>query len=221
MPRVDFSDNAAICDRRHGTFLSESEAHQLWLAARLEPDARILDIGAGTGRVAVPLAGCGGQVIALEPAPGMVKELRAKIGQARVRTVTGAGDDLAFRSESFQAVVVARLLYLTPRWQQVLAEAHRVLAATEELELHEWGNGHSDEPWVRVREEARRLFEEAGVATPFHPRRSIRGGSPHASGPPRIRSRHRRDNGARTGHHLGRVPAPHCRRRGVLPLGSA
>lgn len=35
--------------------------------------------------------------------------------------------------------------------------------------LHEWGNGESDEEWVQIREEARRLFESSGVQSPFHP----------------------------------------------------
>ena len=34
--------------------------------------------------------------------------------------------------------------------------------------LHEWGNGQVDEEWVRIREEARSLFEQAGVLSPFH-----------------------------------------------------
>ena len=35
--------------------------------------------------------------------------------------------------------------------------------------LHEWGNGQVEEEWVQIREEARRLFERAGVSEPFHP----------------------------------------------------
>ncbi|HTQ35625.1 MAG TPA: hypothetical protein VMH77_01205, partial [Steroidobacteraceae bacterium] len=35
--------------------------------------------------------------------------------------------------------------------------------------LHEWGNGTADEPWVRVREKARALFEMEGLISPFHP----------------------------------------------------
>ena len=65
-------------------------------------------------------------------------------------------------------VVIARLLYLTPDWQTILREAHRVLAAGGCL-LHEWGNGQLNEEWVQIREKARALFEEAGVSSPFHP----------------------------------------------------
>ncbi len=55
-----------------------------------------------------------------------------------------------------------------PDWPAILAETHRVLAVGGSL-LHEWGNGQIDEEWVQIREEARRLFEQAGVPMPFHP----------------------------------------------------
>jgi hypothetical protein len=35
--------------------------------------------------------------------------------------------------------------------------------------LHEWGNGQLEEEWVQIREEARRLSEQAGIHQPFHP----------------------------------------------------
>ena len=98
----------------------------------------------------------------------MVKGLRAKDPSATVSVIVGEGARLPFPVASFEAVVIARLLYLTPDWQQILAECCRVLLPGGRL-LHEWGNGEGDEAWVRVREEARRLFESAGVARPFHP----------------------------------------------------
>jgi hypothetical protein len=64
--------------------------------------------------------------------------------------------------------VIARLLYLTPDWRAVLRDAHRVLAIGGCL-LHEWGNGQVDEEWMQIREEGRRLFEQAGLRAPFHP----------------------------------------------------
>jgi len=57
---------------------------------------------------------------------------------------------------------------LTADWCEVVNETCRVLAPEGTL-CHEWGNGQDDEEWVRIREEARRLFEQAGLARPFHP----------------------------------------------------
>src|SRR5690348_1336242 len=138
--RVDFSANASVYDRRHGVVISNDVVHRLAMAAGLEPGMRILDIGAGTGRVALPLADFGCKVIALEPAAGMVQALRSKSGGRRVQPIAGHGDELPFAPGRFQAVVIARLLYLTPDWRRVLREAHRVLIHGGRL-LHEWGNG--------------------------------------------------------------------------------
>ncbi len=166
--RVDFSPNASVYDRRHGAAISEDELGRLWVAAGLQVGARALDIGAGTGRVAIPLARHGCDVVAVEAAGSMLAQLRAKAADSKVYTVVAEGSQLPFRAEHFDVVVIARLLYLTPDWRRILGEAHRVLAAGGRL-LHEWGNGQVDEEWVQIREEARRLFERAGLRAPFHP----------------------------------------------------
>lgn len=166
--RVDFSDNASVYDRRHGVAISDDGLDRLWMAARLQVGARVLDIGAGTGRVAIPLGGRGCDVVAVEPARGMLAQLRAKAGDNKVLAVVADGAQLPFSVGRFDAVVIARLLYLTPDWRAILDQAYRVLASGGCL-LHEWGNGQIDEEWVQIREEARLLFEDAGVQAPFHP----------------------------------------------------
>lgn len=166
--RVDFSVNAAIYDRRHGASLPDEGLGRLWRASGMSASARVLDVGAGTGRVAIPLAEHGCEVVAIEPAVGMMEQLRRKDGEGRVLPLAAEGSLLPFPAGTFDVVVIARLLYLTPDWRAILAEACRVLT-DDGVVLHEWGNGTADEPWVCIREEARRLFELAGVATPFHP----------------------------------------------------
>jgi SAM-dependent methyltransferase len=167
-PRVDFSRNADVYDRRHGTVLPESVARRLLSAAALEPDSRVLDVGAGTGRVAVALAELGADVLALEPALAMAHALRTKAAAGRVRVVAGEGARLPLPTSRFEAVVLARLLYLMRDWRTVIQEVCRVLTPRGRL-LHEWGNGHAGEEWVQIREKARMLFEQSGVSEPFHP----------------------------------------------------
>jgi SAM-dependent methyltransferase len=166
--RIDFSANASIYDRRHGAILSDEDLDPLWRAAGLWAGADVLDVGAGTGRVAIPLSRRGCTVAALDPARTMLEELRTKAGDTPVSIIVGEGAWLPLASGRFHAVVIARLLYLTTDWSQILSEARRVLAADGCL-LHEWGNGQVDEEWVRIREKARSLFEQAGVPSPFHP----------------------------------------------------
>jgi len=137
-------------------------------AAALQPGASVLDIGAGTGRVAVALAESCCDVVALEPAELMLRAARHKAAGMRVRFVTGEGARLPLQAACFDAVVLARILYLMTDWRDVLGEVVRVLKPRGVL-LHEWGNGEVDEGWVQIREKARALFEGAGVAAPFHP----------------------------------------------------
>jgi SAM-dependent methyltransferase len=166
--RVDFSGNANVYDQRHGAALSDEGVTRLWKAAGLRTGVRLLDIGAGTGRVAIPFARHGCHVVAADPAIGMLTQLRAKAPDTDVSAVVAEGARLPFPSGHFDAVVIARLLYLTPDWRAILEEACRVLKVDGRL-LHEWSNGQADEEWVQIREEARRLFEQAGVQAPFHP----------------------------------------------------
>ncbi len=166
--RVDFSPNAPIYDSRHGAALAADIAKSLALKAALRDDSRVLDIGAGTGRVAHPLADLGYDVVALDPAVRMLDQLKIKASAPRVRAVVGEGGKLPFREGVFDAAVVARLLYLVADWRTLLRETRIALKRGGYL-LHEWGNGTADEEWVRIREKARALFQNAGVAQPFHP----------------------------------------------------
>ena len=137
-------------------------------AAGFHLGAPVLDIGAGTGRVAIPLAAHGCSVTALEPALAMIDQLRAKANDVPLSLVAGNGGRIPFASGTFDFCVIARLLYLAEDWRAIIREARRVLTVDGSL-LHEWGNGESDEEWVQIREECRRLFEQAGAHKPFHP----------------------------------------------------
>jgi molybdenum cofactor cytidylyltransferase len=62
------------------------------LLALARPGERWLDIGAGAGRYALPLARVGGTVVALDPSPSMLEALRegaAEAGLDNVRTIEG------------------------------------------------------------------------------------------------------------------------------------
>jgi SAM-dependent methyltransferase len=166
MHRVDFSGNAAIYDKRHGALLPASVA--LALTRNLAPSSRILDIGAGTGRVSIAMAQLGFDVIAIEPALPMLQNLRAKAGAIPIRCVAADGSTLPLRGHGAEAAVVARLLYLVPNWRALL-DAVASVVTKHGLIIHEWGNGTVNEEWVVIREKARSLFEEAGARPAFHP----------------------------------------------------
>jgi SAM-dependent methyltransferase len=54
-----------------------------------DPPGPVLELGAGSGRLALPLAARGLEVWALDASPAMIERLRAKPGAAAVHTVVG------------------------------------------------------------------------------------------------------------------------------------
>ena len=166
--RVDFSRNAPVYDQRHGAFLPDDAAQRLATAAKVGSGARVLDVGAGTGRVAIPFAAVGCDVVGVDASAAMLASLSNKAATWTVRTVVADAVALPFSRACFDAVVMARMLYLLPRWRDAVVEAARVLTL-DGVVLHEWGNGQPDEAWVQIREKARSLFEKAGLRSPFHP----------------------------------------------------
>jgi len=163
-----FAANAACYDRSRPSRVSDSARDAIVQAARLPRHGIILDVAAGTGRVAIPLAGVGYRVVALDRSEEMLHVLRGKTATETVATVVASGASLPFGNRTFDAVLIARLLYLTPEWRTILLEALRVLAAGGHI-LHEWANGTPSEPSVQIKEYLRILLEAAGVVLPFHP----------------------------------------------------
>ena len=163
-----FSTNAPRYDASRSPFLADDARDAIIRAAPLPPHARVLDVAAGTGRVAIPFANAGYRVVALDLAAEMLDVLRRKASIARVSSIIATGASLPFADARFDAVVIARLLYLTPEWRDIVREAVRVLVGGGYL-LHEWANGTPDEPSVLIKEYLRVLLEQAGVSNPFHP----------------------------------------------------
>ncbi len=94
------------------------------------PGARILDVGAGTGRLARALASvgtCRGTVVNLEPSWRMMSQGRAAFPQAPGCWVQGLAVPLPFRAESFDIVAGLEMLEFTPHPRKTLREMERVL----------------------------------------------------------------------------------------------
>jgi precorrin-6B methylase 2 len=87
------------------------------ISQMIDPGCRILDIGAGTGSVAVPLAALGCTVTALEPSAGMRDFLSAKLlsfGVESVKIVPERWEDFSSdRHDEFDLVVACNSLHLT------------------------------------------------------------------------------------------------------------
>jgi SAM-dependent methyltransferase len=91
------------------------------------PDLRgltVLDLAAGTGKLTEVLEAQGADVVAVEPDPAMLDELRRRL--PRVQTLTGRAEQIPVPDESVDAVVVGQAFH----WfdvDQAMAEIGRVL----------------------------------------------------------------------------------------------
>lgn len=107
---------------------------------------RVLDIGCGTGEVALALAGRGAEVVGVDLAPEMVAR-----AQARAQTVTGVSFHVAdaqalpFPDRSFDRVVSAATLFFLPDMLAAVQEWGRVLVGGGELLFSSFGRGHLGE----------------------------------------------------------------------------
>ncbi|GGP27168.1 class I SAM-dependent methyltransferase [Silvimonas amylolytica] len=107
----------------HGQFLLQALA--------LKPGDKLLDIGAGTGRLSELVArhhvGPAGHVTALEPLPLRVAIARGR-ASANHTVEVGQGEDLSrFEDNQFDAVILNSVYHWLPDKARVLAESFRVL----------------------------------------------------------------------------------------------
>lgn len=76
-----------------------------WLRPYVPPGGRLVDVGGGTGALAVKLAdGLDADVIVLDPTPQMLRYVPRRGG---VRAVLGGAEDMPFEADSADAVLVS------------------------------------------------------------------------------------------------------------------
>src|SRR5918995_6551954 len=73
------------------------------------PGPRVLDLGAGTGKLTATLVALGAEVIAVEPDPAMVTELRRALPD--VRALPGSAEVIPLPDSSVDAVLAGNALH--------------------------------------------------------------------------------------------------------------
>ncbi|GIF13579.1 class I SAM-dependent methyltransferase [Actinoplanes teichomyceticus] len=73
------------------------------------PGSRVLDLGAGTGKLTAGLVAAGGEVSAVEPDPAMLAELRRALPQ--VRALSGSAEAIPLPDASVDAVLAGNALH--------------------------------------------------------------------------------------------------------------
>lgn len=100
-------------------------------------EARILDVGTGTGRISIPLLERGIDLTGCDISSKMLQRLQEKFPSARIAQADASL--LPFPTNSFDVVMTAHLLHLIPAWRQALGEFKRVLKpGGQYLNLKTW-----------------------------------------------------------------------------------
>ena len=99
---------ARVYDDWHGSLDEATVEHLCELAA----GGRVLELGVGTGRVALPLAARGLEVHGIDSSAAMVERLRAKPGGAGVKVSMGDFADVAAEGEFALVYVVLNTFFM-------------------------------------------------------------------------------------------------------------
>jgi ubiquinone/menaquinone biosynthesis C-methylase UbiE len=95
------------------------------LAAVAAPAPRLLDLGAGTGRIGRPFVAAGDEYVGIDLSLGMLREFARDA--ARRSIAQADGEHLPFADATFDAVLMVQVFGGMRGWRRVVAEARRVL----------------------------------------------------------------------------------------------
>src|SRR5687768_3347325 len=96
-------------------------------AGSFNKQSHLLEIGVGTGRIALPLSLHVGSIVGIDLARPMMWRLRDKQTHEAIHLVQADATQLPFAAESFDGAVAVHVFHLMANWQQALKEITRVL----------------------------------------------------------------------------------------------
>ena len=120
--------------------ITTEPAGQLVRFAAISPAARVLDVGCGTGVVAISAAQLGAQVSAIDICPALLERAHenASIAQVEVEFCEGDVEALPFSDNSFDFVVSQFGHMFAPRPELAIAQMLRVLKPGGVLAFSTW-----------------------------------------------------------------------------------
>lgn len=129
----------AIADIYDDLYRDWGAADAVAAVEALAAGGRVLELGAGTGRITIPLAQCGLDVTGVEVSPKMLERLREKARGVKLELISGDMADVELHGEYSVAVVVFSfsLLLDQSKQERCLANVARHLGPKGVLVLEE------------------------------------------------------------------------------------
>lgn len=142
-------------------------ADRVVAATKATTTTRFLELGVGTGRIALPFLERGYQYTGVDISEGMMNRLREKVAEFEVKLTLIQSDisQLPFENAHFNVVLGVHILHLVPDWHRALHEARRVLAPGGSLLLG-YEHAPADDPGNEIRLQWSTFVGEMGVTLP-------------------------------------------------------
>lgn len=154
-----FDRAAAYYDATRGRTRAGTARETAVLAAELDGRGPVLEVGVGTGQVALPLHGAGLPMTGIDLAAPMLDVLRSKVnGAVPFPLVLGDATVMPFADGVFGGVALRWVLHLIPDWRTAVSEIARVTRPGGVVCVLLGGGG--DGPPEQIKE---RFCEEAGI----------------------------------------------------------
>jgi|SRR5947209_397396 len=163
---MNFDRVAGIYDATRGLpeDVSDRVAQGIIDATHASPETRFLEIGVGTGRIAIPVASRGHAYTGVDISAEMMARIREKASLPNLTLLEADTTALPFTNGSFDAVLAIHVLHLVPEWRRALAEARRVTVPGGYF-LFGGNDGAPDDPTAITRRRWRELASELGAET--------------------------------------------------------
>src|SRR5258708_13070733 len=166
--------------RGYSAHVADAIAAGLLKVGGVPPGGNLLEIGIGTGRIALPLLARGVNVTGVDISTRMVERLRTKYDAERgadpnrhfgaLRVEMADMTALPFADGAFDAVVAVHVLHLVPQWRRALDEALRTvkpggtLLLGQDTHLGEDVQWHLQTHWLNTVKELGGLPPRVGAA---------------------------------------------------------
>ncbi|HWZ45114.1 MAG TPA: class I SAM-dependent methyltransferase [Candidatus Saccharimonadales bacterium] len=127
MPLFDATAAQFDLHRAFPEGIAEAIRRAVWSSVKVDHPARVLDLGAGTGRIGRAFVAAHDAYFGADLSLGMLQEFKASMVEATPVLVQADGDRLPFPGETFAIVMLIQVLSGVEDWRGLLSEVRRVL----------------------------------------------------------------------------------------------